>query len=227
MKKIYNDVISTGMTGLDALLEGGFRNGNLNVIAAGPGMGKTTFATQFAAYIAKSGKRVCFFSLEMPNYQVKERLAKQGNADVPIIVDDASAITPKYIRKKLVTEEADVAIIDYIGLISPNKKRKISRIKEVSEIVFELKEIAKELDIPIIFLAFLSLNNGKKPKLNDLPLEIEKDASVVLFLHRGAHYCGVNSSDTEIIIGKNQYGYSGTIEATFDLERQVFLEKEL
>ena len=144
MKKIYNDVISTGMTGLDALLEGGFRKGNLNVIAAGPGMGKTTFAMQFAAYIAKSGKRVCFFSLEMPNYQVKERLAKQGNADVPIIVDDASAITPKYIRKKLVTEEADVAIIDYIGLISPNKKRKISRIKEVSEIVFELKEIAKE-----------------------------------------------------------------------------------
>lgn len=76
-------------------------------------------------------------------------------------------------------------------------------------------------------IAFLSLNNGKKPKLNDLPLEIEKDASVVLFLHRGAHCCGVNSSDTEIIIGKNQYGYSGTIEATFDLERQVFLEKEL
>lgn len=230
--ELYDDVIPTGITGLDALLERGIRKGDLNVIAARPAMGKSSFALQLAANIAKSGKRTCFFSLEMPEHMVKERLTKQGNAEVPLIIDDSSKITPKYICEKLEAEKAEVAVIDYFGLIFPNEKKE-KRIEECADIAFELRKIAEELDVSILCMSQFSKPKNVKPKLNNLLHEIEQEANVVLFLHRDAYFYSEDnkredrSDITDIIVAKNKYGSIGTIEATFDSDRWLFIENEL
>ena len=57
-----NEVVSTGLQSMDPILAGGFHDESLNIIAARPGMGKSTFALQLAINMAKSsGKTVCFF----------------------------------------------------------------------------------------------------------------------------------------------------------------------
>ena len=226
-----NNPTITGMTKVDEILDGELRKGALYLIASCPGYGKTTLASQMAGNIAKSGKRVCFISLELVKEQIEELMAKQGNGEVSLFIDDSSALTTQEIKEQIIAQNADVAIIDYLGLISIEGEFKY-RIQETTEITRQLKVIAKELQIPIVCLSLLSRREmrerGKghipRPKLpEDLRVfgSIEQDCDVVVFLHRDE-----NSKDnsTEIIVAKNRYGSTGSIDVYCDSDKLIFTE---
>ncbi|MBR3149801.1 MAG: DnaB-like helicase C-terminal domain-containing protein [Eubacterium sp.] len=228
-----NNATITGITKLDEILDGELKKGALYLIASQPNYGKTSFAIQTAASIAESEKKVFFCSLGMIKEQIKDRLAKQGKENVSIVIEDRSGITPCEIKEMLIAQNAEVAIIDYLGLIYIDGKFE-NRRQEITEITRQLKVIAKELQIPIICLSQLSRRamfvRGKghipRPKLpEDLRVfgSIEQDCDVIIFLHREED---ATDSNVEIIVARNRYGQCGTIEATFDKERLLFTEKE-
>ena len=189
-----NNPTITGMTKVDEILDGELRKGALYLIASQPSYGKTSFAIQTAASIAESGKKVFFCSIELLKEQIKDRLAKQRKDNVSLIIEDRSVISPCEIKELLIAQNADVAIIDYLGLISIEGKFE-KRSQEITKIIRQLKAIAKELQIPIICLSQLSRRamfvRGKghipRPKLpEDLRVfgSIEQDCDVIIFLHR-------------------------------------------
>ena len=229
-----NNTTITGIKKLDEILDGELRKGALYLIASHPGYGKTTLAAQMAGNIAKSGKRVCFITLEMVEEQLKELMANQGNGDVSVFIDDRSGLTTQEIREFLIAQKADIAIIDYLLLIY-SAERLEYRVQEITEITRSLKRIAIELQIPIICLtplirrAMFERGKGRipRPKLpEDLRVigSIEQDCDVIIFLHRDEND---TENITEIIIAKNRYGSCGTVEATFDMKKRLFVKKEL
>lgn len=175
--------IKTGFSGLDrTLVELG--KGDFVLVGARPGMGKTTFALNVAANVAKSsGKTVCIFSLEMPAEQLVNRLMaseamveniklRSGdlNSDewtrlahaattlskMDILIDDTSSINPIQIKAKLRrVQNLGLVVIDYLGLLQSARKIE-NRVQEVSDITRSLKILAKDLNVPLLCCAQLS-----------------------------------------------------------------------
>ncbi len=118
----------------------------------------------------------------------------------------------------------NLVVIDYLQLMTASASRKAeSREREISEISMGLKELAKELNIPVIALA--QLNRGveqrpdKRPKLSDLRESgsMEQDADMIMFVYRDEYY-NPNSEMTgmaELLIGKNRHGSLDTIKLAF------------
>ena len=141
-----------------------------------------------------------------------------------IILDDTPGINPTQLRSrcrkyKLENPDLGLIIIDYLQLMA-SSRRSDSRQQEISEISRDLKEIARELDIPVIALSQLSRavekRDDKRPMLSDLreSCAIEQDADVVMFLYREDYY--VKDTDkkniAEVIIAKQRSGPTGTVE---------------
>lgn len=225
-------IIPTNFKKLNEILKGGFRKGDLCLIGARPAVGKTTFAIQLADYIADGYKKVVFFSLESTKRQIEEILYKHGTAAPLMEIDESPAIDTKHIKKKLIETEADVAVIDYLGLIKPSEK-KDNRVEEFSDIAYELRSIAEELNVAIIVTMQLSRKYGIQ--INELKHHCalegldfsDQDANTILFLNRDDYYNeddDIGSNDAQIIVAKNMYGNIGTIDATFDSEKRLFKE---
>lgn len=114
----------------------------------------------------------------------------------------------------------DLIIIDYLQLLTgSSESKRDGREREVSEISMSLKNLAKELNVPVISLA--QLNRGpdsrpdKRPKSSDLRESgsLEQDADMILFVYRDEYY-NPNSEDAgkaELIFGKNRHGGQGTV----------------
>ncbi len=143
----------------------------------------------------------------------------------PIYIDDTS-ITPMDIRakcRKLKLEHGlGLIVIDYLQLMSMGQsgRRSDSMQQEVALISKSLKQIAKELDVPVIALSQLSRANesrkDKRPMLSDLRDSgaIEQDADIVCFLYRQEYYEPENmdvKGKAEVIIAKHRNGSVGTI----------------
>ncbi|RKG94444.1 replicative DNA helicase, partial [Corallococcus carmarthensis] len=213
--------LSTGYIDLDNQLTG-LHAGELIILAARPGVGKTSFAMNIAVHAAlKENKAVGIFSLEMPADQLLMRLlASTARVDMkklrggrlsphdeekfqemagalynaPIYIDDSGGLSPfdlraKARRVKQKDPRLSLLVIDYLQLM--HQKGKVeSRQLEVAEISRALKQLAKELEVPIIALSQLSRKveerKGGKPMLSDLRESgsIEQDADVVMFIHR-------------------------------------------
>lgn len=250
--------VPTGFTYLDDLLAGGFQKSDLVIIAARPSMGKTALGLSIARNIAVEYKLpVGFFSIEMSAIQLVIRLisaearidqqrirtGKLGHAEMskivktlgriakaPLIIDDSPSLNIMEFRAKCrrMRAEHDVqaVFIDYLQLIHPPKAE--SREREISIISRSLKQIAKELDIPIIALAQLNRlvesRKDKRPMLSDLRESgsIEQDSDVVLFINRPEMY-GIKTFDdqsptenkAEIIIGKQRNGPVGDLTLAY------------
>ena len=164
---------------------------------------------------------------------------------VPLYIDDSSVMSILELRNKarraVHDHDIGIIIVDYLQLMSGSDiyRKTGQRVQEVSEISRGLKQIARELEIPVVALAQLSRNvTGREdphPVLSDLRESgsIEQDADLVMFLHRVDYY-HMNEPDyektniTELIIGKHRHGQVGKIELYFQSEilRFVSLDKE-
>ena len=148
--------------------------------------------------------------------------------DAPIDVLDSSAITPSALKarvRRLFRERGKLGllVVDYLQLMSGDHAGADMRAVEVAEISRALKQLAKELDVPIIALS--QLNRGveqrpnKRPVVSDLRESgaIEQDADVILFIYRDEVY-NPDSADrgtAEIIVAKQRNGPIGTVRLAF------------
>jgi len=211
--------VATGFADLDNTLAG-LQKSNLIILAARPGMGKTALALNIAhAVSVKSKKRVGIFSLEMSREELVDRLLvsqadidawrlKTGRlnqqdflklsdamgvlAEAPLFIDDTPGLSIFEMRtraRRLMAEhQIDLLVVDYLQLA--HGRTRDNRVQEVGEISQGLKNIARELKIPVLALSQLSRaieNRGEKtPQLSDLRESgsIEQDADVVMFLYR-------------------------------------------
>ncbi|NJN25976.1 MAG: replicative DNA helicase [Cyclobacteriaceae bacterium] len=158
-------------------------------------------------------------------------------ADAPIFIDDTPALTILELRakaRKLVAQHGvELIIIDYLQLMSGDSSKNGggagNREQEIASISRSLKNIAKELNIPIIALSQLSRavevrGGDKKPQLSDLRESgsIEQDADMVLFLYRPEYY-GITADEEgnsvqgvgEVIIAKHRNGSLDTVRLKF------------
>lgn len=187
----------TGYFDLDAMTDG-LHNGELTVIGARPGVGKTTFALQLAENIAGKGKNVAYVSLEMSETQmiqkmlstktrINSRKIRNGNLndeEIQKINEECSNLSELKFnlltrintiqqieieaRKLKNKNELDLLIIDYLQLVR-NAGGFKSREQEVADMSRTLKLMSLELDIPIIALCQLNRNASKdKPTLADI-----------------------------------------------------------
>jgi replicative DNA helicase len=164
-------------------------------------------------------------------------------SESPIFVDDTPGISLLEMRAKARRLKAEhslgLVIIDYLQLVS-GRGRAESRQQEISEISRSLKAMAKELDVPVMALSQLSRavesRQPPRPQLSDLRESgaIEQDADVVTFLYRPSFYQAKKGEDldepednsTEIIIGKQRNGPTGTVYMAFLREYTRFEDQE-
>ncbi len=243
----------------------------------------TAFVLNMALKAIERNEGVAFFSLEMPAEQLMLRMlsaktsiplqslrvgdltdgqwsqlsAATGEmANKKLFVDDGGYATIQKVRSKLRKlksrhPEITIAIIDYLQLMSGDGKE--GRQQEVSEISRGLKQLARELQIPIVALS--QLNRGlearenKRPMLSDLRESgaIEQDADIILFVYRddvyreakekekemkakaeGKPYTSEfrkkSEEEAEIIIGKQRNGPTGTVELIFQKQFTRFVD---
>lgn len=187
--------ISTGYPALDRVITG-LNKTDLILIAARPGMGKTSLALNIAENVAtKGGRTVAVFSLEMSSEQLAQRLlssqasvegqllrtgeltgddwvriamASQVLSKADVYLDDTPGITVGEMKAKLRRlKKVDLVIIDYLQLMSTGR-RDGNRVQEVSEITRNLKIMAKELNVPVITLSQLS--RGPESRTDHRPM---------------------------------------------------------
>lgn len=212
------NVLPSGFPNLDKVLGGGFLRGGLYIIAARPGMGKTTVALNLADNFTGG---VLFVSLEMsPEQLTAKRLAREtgipsnrllmGNGltdDEYVKICSASsdlsgsgltvnrrvgATVPEIAVMARSVQNLSAVVVDYIGLVQ--HKGAGSRYEAMTEISGALKRLAISLNVPVIALAQLNraaeTRTDKRPSLADLRDSgaIEQDADGVLLLYRPDYY---------------------------------------
>jgi len=164
-------------------------------------------------------------------------------SESPIFIDDTPGISLLEMRAKARRLKAEqglaLVIIDYLQLIS-GRGRAESRQQEISEVSRSLKAMAKELSVPVVALSQLSRavesRQPPRPQLSDLRESgaIEQDADLVAFLYRPALYRERKGEElpeeedrtTEVIIGKQRNGPTGTVYLTFLREYTRFEDQE-
>jgi replicative DNA helicase len=162
-------------------------------------------------------------------------------SEAPIFIDDAAIANIMDIRTKARRLQMEhglgLLIVDYLQLMEA-KYRTDNRVQEISEISRGLKQIAKELNIPVLALSQLNRSVESRqppiPKLADLRESgsIEQDADIVMFIYREAVYKRDLEFDrrhlAEIYIAKHRNGPTGLVKLYFDEQKVTFrnLEKE-
>ena len=157
---------------------------------------------------------------------------------LPFFLDDSSSLSVQEIRSKIKTlyfqqTEIGIVIIDYLQLIKNLEFKQENRVQELSKITRDLKNLAREFNIPIIVLSQLNRNidtrMDKKPLLSDLRESgsIEQDADVVIMLYH-SNLTHINQTHTsyitKLIISKQRNGPTGTIDFVFKKNQTKFLE---
>lgn len=152
-----------------------------------------------------------------------------------LFIDDTPGLSIMALRsraRRLKAEHGlDMIVIDYLQLLSAKAE---SRQQEISMISRSLKELARELEIPLITLAQLSRSvesrEEKRPQLSDLRESgsIEQDADVVAMLYRAEYYFPIdeNKGKAEVLIVKHRNGATGTVELQFQGAMLRFSNRE-
>ncbi len=210
---------------------------------------------QHAAVVDKTP--VAIFSLEMSKEELVDRLlvgqadvdawriktgklsetdfTKLSNAmgelaDAPIFIDDTPGITISEMRTKArrlqLEQNISLFIVDYLQLVDPGR-RYDNRVQEVSIVSQSLKNLARELKVPVLAVSQLSRavehRGEKKPQLADLRESgaIEQDADVVMFLYRPEAEI-TPTMQTKLLIAKHRNGPMGEIDLIFRGDRIKF-----
>lgn len=268
----YHGNVRTGLSDLDHML-GGLNPSDLIIVAARTGVGKTALMLNFARNAAiGSHARVAVFSLEMAGEQLAQRLLAAESrvnsahlrlgmhneqeesrimhahgvlSGAQIWVDDTAMIQIPELRAKLIRLQRehglDLVILDYLQLIQGN--REANRVQEISNITRSLKQLARELNVPIVAGSQLSRAPEQRqphiPMLSDLRESgsIEQDADIVMFIYREEMYMRREEWEAlhpdrendpypqgkaQIIIAKHRNGPTGVVEVRFRDEISKF-----
>ena len=252
--------VKTGFIDLDNLLSGMQKNNLIILAARpgqGKTAFMLNIAQNIAV---KDKKAVGIFSLEMSKEELVDRLLvgqadvdawrlKTGKlseedfgklsdamgqlADAPIFIDDTPGLNLVEMRSKArrlqMEHNLSVLIVDYLQLIDPGKKYD-NRVQEVAMISQALKNLARELKIPVLSASQLSRavehrGGDKKPQLADLRESgtIEQDADVVMFIYRPDSENTSPMIPTKLLIAKHRNGATGEIDLMFQGNRVRFM----
>jgi len=198
--------ISTGYSALDNVLLG-LSPTDFVLLAARPAFGKTTLGMNIAQNVAKIGKKVAVFSLEMSSIQIVERMlasesevgndkfrrgdfndsewAKINNSmgklsNISMFFDDGTNITVGEIKAKCRRiKDLSLIVIDYLQLMTHGSgKFSESRTNEVSAITRGLKIMAKELGVPVLCLSQLSRNPESRTDHRPVLADLRESGSI-------------------------------------------------
>ncbi len=254
MNKNYGNItgIPSGFPDLD-YLTAGFQKADFILLAARPSMGKTSLALNLLDNIGESGNASAIFSLEQPKEQLYDRLLSSrsrvnlqrfrtgrfqsddwmrisdiagGMIDLPIWIDDSPGLhyseikrRARYLKRK---QDIKAFFIDYLQLCYGDGA--IESNEFITSISRAFKELAKELNVPVIALSQLNRslekrsNDKRRPLLSDLrgSGSLEQDADVVMFLYRDEVYNddenNPNKGIAELNISKQRNGPTGVIK---------------
>ena len=149
-------------------------------------------------------------------------------SDLQIYIDDTPALNPLELRAKCrrmhLEHGIDLILVDYMQLMNAGGAYENNRVQEISYISRSLKELARELNVPLLSAAQLSRaveqRQDKRPQLRDLRESgsIEQDADIVMFLYRDEVYNEATDipGQADIIVAKHRNGPTGTISLFFD-----------
>ena len=204
----------------------GLNMSGLILLAARPGMGKTSFALNMARTVAEE-KTAAVFSMEMSREQVSARLLalappaeNKRTCSGTIYIDDNPALSVADIHAKCFQlDNLGLVVIDYVQLITWNQGGE-NRRQFAGETSRMLKIMAKELTIPVLCLSQLSRateeRENKRPILSDLRESdsFVPEADIVLFLYRDSYYNEdlKKRNIVECIVVKNLHSETGTVE---------------
>ena len=249
--------VTSGIEPLDALL-GGIRPGGLYLIAARPGVGKSSLVDQIAGHVSQTdGGPVFLLVTEMsPRARAYRRLGAitgiplsrlfagsltsaedellaqvechQRSTGPSVLIENASGLTAASVRlsaKRLAARHGTpkLVVVDYLQQLRDANPR-ASMNERTGEKVGQIRELALELDAPVIACSQLSRESEKEkraPRLSDLREsgELEQDAHAVIFLHRP------NADNPRAIVAlveKNRDGPCGVVPMLFDGPRFAF-----
>jgi replicative DNA helicase len=281
--------IPTGFDRYDRITSG-LHDGELTIVAARPGMGKTSFVLNVAINVAspqqlesardpnerweEPGLGVVVFSLEMPREQICNRmLCAEARVDVSCVrtgaltpnhwsklthaaahlerlsvwIDDSPTLSILELRSKVRRLQAEfshgaaahgdgsrrigMVVVDYLQLMRGREGAQ-SREQEISEISRGLKQLAKELSLPVVALSQLNravetrAEKSKRPQLSDLRESgaIEQDADNICFIYRDDYYNKetLDRNIAELIVAKQRNGPTGTVRVRFDQQYTRF-----
>jgi replicative DNA helicase len=237
--------ISTEIGVLDRSL-GGLHKTDLVVVAGRPGLGKTSLGLHFSKAACRQGYTVGFASAEMPGVQLGRRLAAMlagvdasrirngtlNDDDWPKITEGLKRMAQMSLhvyadpgcgagdvrRQAMVWKRShglDMLVVDYLGRLKADR-RNDRRDIEIGEMCQSFKNLAVQLDIPVVLLAQLNrkseVRGDRKPMLSDLrdSGEIEQEADSVLMLHWDEV-----ANNAQILIEKNRHGETGYVDVDF------------
>ncbi len=263
--------IPSGFTTLDSYTSG-FRGGEMIIIGARPGIGKTAFSLSMMLSMIQRDVKVGFFSLEMSGEQLLKRLfsnksqipfkkIRDNRLDKPVngegeskdaqrLLDAAEILSEcdfyiqdepnmklshikSQARKMKREHNIDILMIDYIGLISVESDSKNPRYEQVRLISQSIKQLARELDVPIIMLSQVTRDSeNNEPNLANLRESgaIEQDADAVIFLHRERKTKIEEQKEdiqkTKLILAKQRSGETGSFNIGFEGKYVRFVNLE-
>jgi replicative DNA helicase len=215
--------IASGLGALDSKLNGGFRAGQLVIVAGRPGSGKSVLMMQMIVNAAAAGYAGIFCSLEMCPGELAGRALRTIDRErfqgLPVLFGEAAEFhrIQGQIRAAVRMHEAQLAAVDYLGLIESPRERNANRAEQVAAVTRALKLLARELQIPILLGCQLNREAEKRgrPSLADLRESgaIEQDADIVILIHSPS---GEQDNARELIVAKQRGGAMGMIEAEFN-----------
>lgn len=247
------DSLSTGFGRLDKLLCG-LSPGNFCVIAARPGVGKTSFSLNMALRMMKAGKRVALFSLEMSDEEIYQRLVSIYSS-VPhtnikqheiaqyiseigkssnylydhgkhLYINDTAAMTVSQIKNQCLNKGYDIIIIDYLQLLD-TERRYENKASEVSSISRALKVMAMTLKVPVVCMSQLNRESDKRASKRPTLSELRDSGSIEQDANQVIFLFNDDKDDEEVVtvnIAKNRSGQCGDVRMRFDKTTQRILE---
>ena len=264
-------LVKTGYNSIDDKI-GGFRKSEAIFIGGNAGAGKTAFSINLAHNYVSNGKKVLFCSLEMAKLELLDRLVKhitgvvdysKAGADAmqniiaetkklddqPLIIYDKAGMTFEDIVRKAKKEQPDIMFIDHLAILRTTKFFK-SRYEEVSYLAAKIKQLARELDIPVVCLVQLNRGNVsrevKAPNMSDIrdSGQVEENGDLICFVYRPEYLLKQAEPDDKnstaylkwqgqmeqlkgkasFIVAKNRRGFTGRIPLKYDGKTYTFMD---
>ena len=241
-KRNPREYIKTGFARVDRYTF--IDKGDFIVLGGRPSSGKTAFSITLALNMARAGHKIVYFSLETAPQKLMDRimttaceldfnkvkrqtmdeeewekvaLCSDNLANLPLEIVPASGKTVAWIHAEALRRKADIAFIDYIGLIHSEGA---GRYEKMTNISMGIHEFCQQTKITVIGLSQLNRKDAEAiPSMENIREsgQIEQDADVIILLH--------NSSTYRVIIAKNKEGETGDVNMYFDGAHQSFWEE--